>query len=240
MDYDENALQTVRETRFLIDRYDDWLVREFRPYLGNRIIEIGCGLGNLFSKLKDYDLLVGIDNSNESISDVKSRYSKNPKIKVYNKSIIDPDVESLSELEINTAISLNVFEHIDQDELAVQNTRKLLQPRGIFILIVPAHNFLYGTMDKSIGHYRRYSKGSMKILLEKNGFSIVRQKYINMVGAMGWFVNGRILKKTVPPTGQLKYLNKLIPLFEGVENLFFPPFGVSLLTVAQKSNDFKP
>lgn len=45
--YDDSALQQVRKDRFLINKYDTWLIDEIFPYLGKRILEIGCGLGNL-------------------------------------------------------------------------------------------------------------------------------------------------------------------------------------------------
>jgi hypothetical protein len=54
------------------------------------------------------------------------------------------------------------------------------------------------------------------------------------VGAIGWFFAGKILKCNVPPKGQLKVMNRLIPVIRSIESRYQPPFGVSLLTVAIK------
>jgi hypothetical protein len=55
-----------------------------------------------------------------------------------------------------------------------------------------------------------------------------------MLGAFGWLVNGRLLRRRVPPRGQLRLLNGIIPLCRGVERLCPAPFGVSLLSVARR------
>jgi SAM-dependent methyltransferase len=235
MDFDQGALQAVREGRLLIDRYDAWLFEEFKPYLGRRIIEIGCGLGNLTRHFLDCDLAVGIDTSDHSVAEVQRRYAGHANVEAFDLSITDPQVLALMEKRFDTAVSLNVFEHIEDDELALRHTWHLLQPgAGTLILIVPAHPWLYGTMDRSIGHYRRYTKSTLGRKLERLGFRVLHQKYINALGALGWLVNGRILRRTVPPTGQLQTFNALVPSLQRLESLLPPPFGISLLAIAKK------
>lgn len=235
MDFDQGALQAVREGRLLIDRYDAWLFEEFKPYLGKRIIEIGCGLGNLTRHFLGCDLVVGIDTSDHSVADVRRQFAGHENVEAFNLSITDPQVLALMELQFDTAVSLNVFEHIDDDELALRHTWQLLQPgTGTLILIVPAHPWLYGTMDLAIGHYRRYTKSTLGRKLEQSGFRVLHQKYINALGALGWFVNGRILRRSVPPVKQLQSFNALVPSLQRLESLLPPPFGISLLAIAKK------
>jgi SAM-dependent methyltransferase len=143
---------------------------------------------------------------------------------------------ALREERFDTAFSLNVFEHIEDDELALRHTHQLLQPGGALILIVPAHQWLYGPMDSSIGHYRRYTKSTLQSKLQKVGFEVVMQKYVNMLGGLGWFVNGGLLRRRVPPRGQLRLLNGVVPCLRFLEHLMPAPFGVSLLSVARKTS----
>jgi SAM-dependent methyltransferase len=237
MQYDEEALQEVRERRLLIDGYDSWLVEELRPFLGQRVVEIGCGLGNLLKHFVDRELVIGIEISPETVADAKRKFADLGNVSIYEYSIIDPAVLALREKRFDSAVSLNVFEHIEDDELAMRHTARLLEPGGYFVLILPAHPWLYGSMDSSIGHYRRYTKALTKEKLEKTGFKVVHQKYLNMLGAMGWLVNGRLLRRTVPPTGQLQLINKIVPILKAVERTFPPPLGISLMTVAQREAD---
>lgn len=237
MEFDERALDEVRDSRLLIDQYDDWLFDEFKPYVGRRVLEIGCGLGNHFNHFLDRELVLGFDISEDSVAKVRRRFATHPNIRIEHGSITDPRILELAAENVDTAFSLNVFEHIEDDILAIRHTRSLLQPGGFFVLIVPAHPALYGPMDSSIGHYRRYTKGMLRMRLQNAGFTVVATKYLNMLGALGWLVNGRILRRRVPPRAQLRLLNRIIPLARALERLVPAPFGVSLMSVARKPDD---
>jgi len=232
--YDENALQTVREKRLLINHYDDWLFDEFKDFLGQRIIEIGCGLGNQLQHFTDRELAVGLETSNESVEYVRNKFANLPNIETLQLSITNPEVLSLKSRSFDTAISLNVFEHIQDDLHALRNTYQLLSTNGNFILIVPAHKSLYGTMDSSIGHYRRYTKNMLRSMMKSIGFRVIKLKYINMLGAIGWGINARILKKETPPSDQLKIINSIVPFLHMFESIIPAPFGISVLCIGQK------
>ena len=236
MDFDEEALQIVRETRLLIDQYDAWLYDEFTPYVGQRIIEVGCGLGNLLRHLASREMVVGIEPSAETVVEVQRAFANTPSVRIVCGSITDPSILSLSDYGFDTAISLNVFEHIDDDELAMANTHDLLQPQGRFVLIVPAHAWLYGTMDRSIGHYRRYTKRMLSEKMARAGFEMVQLKYINLLGALGWWLNGRLLHRSVPPVGQLELFNRIVPGLRAIEGLGEVPFGISVMAVGKRNN----
>jgi len=231
---DEQALQRVREDRFLINRYDDWLFDQMRPFLGKRILEIGCGLGNLAHYLIRGEVVVGIDISAESIDQVRARYAAHPQVQALVYDIADETCLELGRFRFDTAISINVLEHIEDDQRALSHMWYLLQPGGVLLLVVPAFDWLYGSMDRSIGHFRRYNKQGLADILESIGFQIQFQKYLNALGALGWLVNGRLLKNKTPPQGQLRLMNPIIPLIRRLEGTISPPIGLSLFTVAHR------
>ncbi|HOU11947.1 MAG TPA: class I SAM-dependent methyltransferase [Anaerolineae bacterium] len=232
MQFDEKALHEVRQTRFLINRVDDWIYEEITPFVGNRVLEVGCGLGNLFPRLHDRELIFGIDTSEESIRELKQRFIHAPNIQAQVYDICDPAVLDLKPNAFDTIISLNVLEHIADDTAALVNMRQLLTA-GHLVVIVPAHSWLYGTMDSSIGHFRRYDKEQMQVKLSQAGFEIVMQRYLNFAGALGWFVSGKILRKKTPPANQLRLFNLLVPFLRYIEANINSPVGVSLLSVAR-------
>ena len=231
---DDAALQQVREDRFLIDAYDAWLLEEISPYLGERILEIGCGLGNLIRYLKDKEFVLGIDTSLESIVNLRSQYKGFPNLAFEHADITESKILQYEKYNLDTVVSLNTLEHISNDELALMHAFRLLMPRGNLILIVPAHQWLYGTMDASIGHYRRYSKKDLQSKLNSLGFKVKMQKYINVAGAVGWFINGRIIRQRVPPQNQLKIMNLVVPPLKRMEQLINMPFGISIITIAER------
>lgn len=234
MRYSEAALQRVREDRLLIDEVDVWLYEEIEPYLGRRLLEIGCGMGNFVGHLTDRELYLGTDVSADSVAHVRDSYRDCSSVKALVVDAADDAFLALSQYRIDTVFSLNVFEHIDDHVRAMRNVFQVLQPGGRLILVVPAHGWLYGAIDRAIGHYRRYDKDAMAELLDSVGFVPVKQKYINALGALGWFVSGRLFRNATPPSGQLRVFNRLVPLLKAFERAIPVPFGISLMTVAAK------
>ncbi len=235
MEFSEAALQKVVEDRLLIDKVDLWLYDEIKPYIGQRVLEIGCGMGNFARYLVDRELYLGIDIGTESVDYLNNRFGTYANVKAIVSDVTNDDFLKLESYSIDSVFSLNVFEHIEDHEKALNNAAQVLQPGGSFILGVPAHNWLYGSMDKSIGHYRRYDPQMLQELFHAAGMQCVKQKHINAAGAIGWFVNGKIRRQETPPSGQLELMNKVVPWIRNLEGIVPMPFGITILTVAKKS-----
>lgn len=234
MEYSEAALQKVREDRLLIDAVDQWLYEEIAPYLGQRIIEIGCGLGNFARHLTDREFYLGTETSAESIAHVQQAFARHSNMHFAVADVTAPGFADLADYRVDTVFSLNVFEHIEDDGLAVRNAAQVLQPGGHLILVVPAHMTLYGSIDQAIGHYRRYDKHRMSVLFQHAGLQVIVQKHINALGALGWWVNSRLRRQTTPPPGQLRLFNAVVPIIKAVERIVPMPFGISLLTIGRR------
>lgn len=234
MEYSEEALQRVVEDRLLIDQVDLWLYKEIEPYIGQCVLEVGCGMGNFARYLLDRELYVGVDIGAKNVAFVNEKYGESDNVRAYECDVTSDDFLALADSGLDTVFSLNVFEHLEDDRRAIGNVSQVLQPAGHFILGVPAHDWLYGSMDRSIGHYRRYDAGKLQELITDAGMQIVKQKYINAAGALGWFVNGRIRRQETPPTGQLEMMNRIVPWLRRFESIVPVPFGITILTVATK------
>ncbi|MBE2233102.1 MAG: class I SAM-dependent methyltransferase [Anaerolinea sp.] len=235
MEFSESALQKVREDRLLIDAVDQWLYEEIAPYLGQRILEIGCGLGNFARHLTERELYLGTETSVESIDFISRQFAGHANMLFAVADATAPGFVDFGQLGIDTVFSLNVFEHIEDHETALCNAARVLQPGGHLILVVPAHMALYGAIDRAIGHYRRYDKRMAADLFSQTGLQVIAQKYINALGALGWGVNSRLRKQETPPSGQLRLFNILVPGIKAVERVVPMPFGISLLTVGRRS-----
>lgn len=230
---DSWELEQVRERRLLLNRLDTWLFEEAEPFIGERVLEVGCGHGNLTQHLLPRRLVVGIDISPSSITTLKQRFFDQPHVHGFVYDITDPSVLELASWHFDTVIALNVLEHIEQEEKALEHIYQLLQPRGHFIVIVPALPGLYGSMDRSIGHFRRYTAESLRQRLRQK-FSIHHLRYYNLLGIFGWWLNGKVLRRRVPPQGQLRLFNLLVPLIQAAERHIRIPVGLSLMAVARK------
>jgi SAM-dependent methyltransferase len=234
MEYDSLALQEVRESRLLINRLDAWLCGLIEPYLGQRILDVGCGMGNIMGHFFNREKVVGIDISSTTIDCIKEQFKGYDNILAFKYDVTSSEFLNLAKYNLDTAISLNVLEHVKNDECAIKHIFEILVPKGKLILVLPAHPSLYGSMDQSIGHCRRYTKSDLEFKLTQAGFKPILLRYINPLGALGWFINGRILHQRVPPIGQLRLFNYLTPLLVEIESRIQSPFGLSILSISEK------
>jgi SAM-dependent methyltransferase len=139
-----------------------------------------------------------------------------------------------AERKFDTIICLNILEHLENDRVAVENMSSLLEPGGKLIILVPALKTLYGSIDISFEHLRRYNKKELKSLINGQNMEIVKFYYLNFLGLLGWFINGRILKKKELPEKQTKLFDELVPFLSFAEKIIIPPLGQSLILIAQK------
>ena len=169
----------IQERLSSVDRYNKWIYQSIRPYLGNRILDVGCAIGNITRYFLDRELVMGLDVSDEFIERIAVYFSKYPNFKAVKHDISDEKVLQLKNEKIDTVVCLNVLEHIKDDNLALQNIYEILSDCGRLILLVPAIKLLYGTMDSADNHFRRYSKKEIRTLIANCGFSIQKHYFMN-------------------------------------------------------------
>jgi hypothetical protein len=102
-------------------------------------------------------------------------------------------------------------------------------------MLVPALPVLYGAADRTFGHVRRYTKAGLTEALRAAQLSVVSIHYLNFLGAFAWFTAGRVFRRPTITPGMVKLSDRtLIPLTRLLERFIVPPFGQSLIAVAQK------
>jgi SAM-dependent methyltransferase len=221
------------------ESFNKWMYSVISPSLKGKILEIGSGIGNI-SKF----LLEG--NNDVTLSDINTEYCKylsehfkdsRSLISVEHIDLADTDFEkNYPDLQnsFDTVFALNVIEHIENDELSIQNCRKLLKAGGNLVILVPSYQWLYCRFDKELGHFRRYNRKSLLMLIESNGFNVIDLFNFNATGVPGWLLFGKLLKRKQIKQGQMKLYNSLVPVFILIDKLLFRKFGLSLIIIARK------
>ncbi len=211
-------------------RYNRWIYDRVRGSVGQRVLEIGCGTGTITSFMVDRQLVVGIDIVDDYIQSTSDRFRDRPNVVIRQHDLTE-STEPLRGYRFDSAVSVNVFEHIANDEAAMNAVYALLEPGGTFTLLVPCHPALLGAFDRDIGHHRRYTKGELGRKLEASGFVVERIRRSNPVGALGWLVNVRLLGlRRLRGTG---LFDRLVPAFTLLDRVELP-VGLSLIAVARK------
>jgi len=212
-------------------RYNAWMFDRIRAWIGSRVLEIGSGIGNLSAFLVDRERLVLTDTREEYLARLRTRFANHSNISVVHLYLPHDD-RAVAGQRFDTIICLNVLEHVEDDITSLAAVRKLLEPKGRLVLLVPALPALYGSIDRALGHHRRYTSADLIAKLERTGFRLAHIEYFNLAGIPGWWWAGRVLQRQTIPAGSLKLYDTLVPLFR-LERLIPWRVGQSLIAVGE-------
>ena len=224
---------TVLETIEDAEIYNRYIANKISDYLGAQNIEMGAGKGTIASLLvADFSLHL-FELSKENQAYLRERFQKNPKI-----LSIRGDIFQAKELGSYDCIySSNVLEHIPEDIEVIRHCMKLLKQGGFFVALVPAMPFLYSSFDRSIGHYRRYSKKDKirisEFLSLEFKFKWLDYSYYNPIGAIGWLIKMKLLRTQSIKKRDAMLMNSIIPFVSFLDHLPLG-FGQSLQMVIKK------
>lgn len=231
------AEYTVRDQKRMeaAARYFLWQCGMALPQLGQRVLEIGCGVGNFTVHLASREMVLGIDIVDECIQLHHRNLGQYPHVSSRKMDIVSPDFLELKSHRFDSIVCLNVLEHISDDTQALRHMHEILPSGGRAVLIVPAFEALYGPIDASLGHYRRYSKRSLRQVGSNAGFETMESRYMNLPGFFGWWANARVFKRSEQSEAQIAFFDsKIVPWISALEDRLEPPFGQSIFTVLRK------
>ena len=132
--------------------------------------------------------------------------------------------------KIESILCSNVLEHVDDDAQAIRNMKAILRPGGRIVLVAPAGDWLYGSLDGALEHRRRYSKQKIISLLSESGFAVETVFSMNKLGVLGWWLNGKVFRRKTLGKVQLKLFNALVPMIRLLDPML-PWMGLSLVVV---------
>lgn len=220
--------------------YFGWQFQQFAPYVGKRVVDVGCGLGSFVPNF----LTHGVEGywGVEPDEDLRKRFlerHRDPRVHLTAATdATNPELsKELRALGIDTCFSVNVLEHIERDDLALRGMIEGTKAGGHVCLLVPAHPFLYGTLDSLDHHFRRYTKATLRDLVARAGGGEVEWRelyHFNAIASFGWFLKGRVLKETKQADENWAVMNMVLPFASRAETLVRPPFGLSLVAVLRR------
>lgn len=215
--------------------YVAWQRRLVTPWLGRRVLEYGCGLGNFTAALLDRDVVVACDTEPQFVDALRRRLQDCGNLHCFAGDTLSAEFPALSRYELDSCVCLNVLEHIEDDRQAVQAIAAVLKSPGTVVLLVPAFPALYGPIDRRLKHARRYTRESLAELAEHAGLQVGHMRYVNLIGFFGWWFNAHILRLEEQSPRQIDLFDRwIVPVMSRVERFIPPPFGQSLLAVFEK------
>lgn len=149
------------------------------------VLDIGCGNGLFFPELERFGAVRGIESDPLLVREGPQRGRID--VRMFDASFVPAERPKL-------VLMLDVLEHIEDDLAAARQVREILAPGGVFLLTVPALMGLWSQHDVANRHYRRYTRGGLRKVLEEAGFVVERLHYF-----FGWTVVPMVLRRLVAP-----------------------------------------
>ena len=215
-------------------QYNPFLFEQMEPYLGREVIEVGAGLGNISRLLLDRDRLVLSDADPIYVEMLGRTYQGWGYVQARILDLTRPEAMP-ADLSggFDSVVCFQVLEHIKDDAVALGNINRLLKPGGRVLLMLPAHQSLFGTMDQELDHRRRYDPGDVRGKLVAAGFEVEALRFYNPIALPGWWLNGKVFKRRLISDFQLSVFDKLIFLVRWLARWDIR-FGLVIFAVGRK------
>jgi glycosyltransferase involved in cell wall biosynthesis len=219
-----------------LKRYNKWIWERLAPHVGQRVLEVGAGSGTMTRFLYGRELIVATDKETPYIDRLQNAFRRRPGIIVERCDLESEECLDLTRYSFDTVVAINVLEHTSDDVAALRRAHQMLMPGGRIVVFVPAGQDLYGSLDKGVGHLRRYDKGELVNKLTNAGFEVEEVSFQNRAARMAWWLNSKLTGRAALPSVQSKIFDRLVPLFRALEGER-PASGLSLIAVGRKRAD---
>jgi 2-polyprenyl-3-methyl-5-hydroxy-6-metoxy-1,4-benzoquinol methylase len=233
---------------FELSNYRKYQYDLIAKHLGKNILEVGSGdrsfTNQILKHAKQFDRIVSIEPSATLFEIHENKYKFPDNVSFCMMDLFDTTKDTFGLFD--TALFVHVLEHVEKDQEALDKVHELLLPDGKVLIEVPALPFLFSVHDDMLGHYRRYTKETIKNIVDTDKYVIVDIWYQDIIGVLGSLYFFKIKKtKLASDVGVQLVKNQgdvydryVIP-FEGfVEKFIRFPLGLSVTAVLQKKNKY--
>ena len=213
--------------------FNAWMSDTIKPYCGQKVLEIGSGVGNLTKRLVPREEYVASDVNPLYLHTLEALTADRPYLEVTHTDVTRSETFPRIEGGFDTVICLNVVEHVEDDAGALNNLRNSLSKDGRAIVLVPHGPEMFGTLDEVLGHKRRYTPETMAELAHKVGFEVEEVIHFNRLGRPAWWVNGKLLRRRDFGLFQILALNSITPMLRKFDDKL--PFkALSLIAILRR------
>jgi len=231
--YAASDLETMQQAR----RYAAHVFGLFRPHIGSRVLEIGCGIGTMTEALLTVaERVVAIEPNVNCAAVARDVLGSHPRFSLRTCHLEDCDRVELASYRFDTVFCINVLEHLTDDVGALRTFRDTLVPGGRVLIFAPAIPAVYGPLDAELGHHRRYTKRTLSKAFADAGLEVLTLRYTNPIGLLAWALNAHVTKATAHSLTQVRLFEWFVaPWALPLERLAAPLIGLSLVAVGRRA-----
>jgi hypothetical protein len=207
-----------------------------RSHIGKSVLEVGAGLGANTPYLlgPEQESWLCLEPDAALLDQIPARLAEEPQGKIVKTRL--GLLRDLSADEIfDTILYIDVLEHIAKDFDEMRTALGHLSPKGKIIVLAPAHPRLYTDFDRELGHYRRYTRRSLRDCTPP-GATLIQMYALDSFGLMASIANKLLLHQSMPSPRQIAFWDWcLVPISQLTDPLIGFSIGKSLIAVWQKN-----
>ena len=215
--------------------YFAWVAGLFGDALTGDVLDHGAGTGILSERLlAQAERVIALEPEDVLFERLCRRFADTPRVTPVHGTI-ETYLQRYGARSLDAAVSSNVLEHLADDVGCLRGLREALRPGGALAVYVPARSELFGSLDESVGHLRRYTARSLRSRLEEAGFFVQWVRYGNLAGVLPWLVSGRLLRRRAIESQSLKLFDRWIfPVSSRLEGMLRIPYGLNVAALARR------
>jgi 2-polyprenyl-3-methyl-5-hydroxy-6-metoxy-1,4-benzoquinol methylase len=212
-------------------RWKAYLEQQVRPFIGRTVLEVGAGIGGTTRALcrPGRDRWVCLEPDAAQARTIQEQVDRGALLSCC--EVVVGQVRDAEEHAYDTVLYIDVLEHIEDDigELAAA-TRRLV-PGGHIVVLSPAHPWLFSPFDRAIGHFRRYTRHSLR-RIGPAGCELVVLRHLDAAGLLASWANRMFLRQQLPTPRQVHLWDRrLVPASRILDRLTGFRLGRTVLAV---------
>jgi glycosyltransferase involved in cell wall biosynthesis len=215
-------------------QYIAWATALLRPHLGDRVVELGAGIGDFTGRLMSRKLTYyACESEPVYLHALRNRFLKTPSVHVLDLPLADAAAFAQLPADFDTALVINSLELVAEPAAILSRLTERLAPGGNVVVLVPHGPALFGSLDRELGHRRRFSRADLTRLFAEAGLAVDLLHSYNRLATVSWWINSRLLRSRRISRLTLKLFDKTIWLWRLLDPLVPLP-GLSLIAVGRK------
>jgi SAM-dependent methyltransferase len=203
-----------------------------RPYLGPRVLEVGAGIGETTRHLSgtEHEQWTCLEPDRRLADRIESLQASGD-LPAFCHTVVGTTADLDPAEEFDSILYMDVLEHIDEDRAEVARVIPHLAPGGFLIVLAPAHNWLFTPFDAQIGHFRRYTRGTLQAAVGSE-LRCVSVRYLDSAGLLASLGNRLVLNSKMPTPKQIRIWDRLlVPISRILDRAFAYRVGKSVLGI---------
>jgi SAM-dependent methyltransferase len=222
--YVGNELDTFSRAR----NWRSYWASTLRRYIAGDVLEVGAGIGANIAPVNNARVRsIHCLEPDPGLATHLSRAAR----EIPRTTVSVGTIGDVAGRQFDTVLYIDVLEHIEDDQAELARAAQLLRPGGSLIILAPAHQALYSSYDKALGHYRRYDRRNLG-LCSPASCRLEKMDYLDSVGLLASSGNKIMLKQSEPRLWQILLWDRcMIPLSRALDRLLGYRLGKSIVAV---------